>query len=127
MDDPAVTDPDPVQMERMARTLEGSGRYRILRPLAPRVLEHYPADDGPQGSGTRLGMFLDLETTGLSAAKDEIIEFGIVPFVYTLEGKILARWNRLAACASRPAPSPPDHVADRHHARDGGRAECYGG
>lgn len=36
-------DPAPEQMEHMARTLEGTGRYRVLRPLAPRVLDHYPA------------------------------------------------------------------------------------
>lgn len=110
MDDPAVTDPDPMQMERMARTLEGSGRYRILRPLAPRVLADYPAEDGAQG-GTRLGMFLDLETTGLSAAKDEIIEFGIVPFVYTLEGEILGTLEPFSRLREPSCPIPPQITA----------------
>ncbi|ATU71715.1 DNA polymerase III polC-type [Gluconacetobacter sp. SXCC-1] len=111
MDDPVMTDPDPMQMERLARTLEGSGRYRVLRPLTPRVLAQYPAGGDAQGGGTRLGMFLDLETTGLSAAKDEIIEFGIVPFVYTLEGKILGTLEPFSRLREPSCPIPPQITA----------------
>lgn len=96
----------PDQMEHMATTLEGTGRYRVLRPLAPRVLAEYPPD-----AGTRLGMFLDLETTGLSAVKDEIIEFGIVPFVYTLDGQILGSLEPFSRLREPSRPIPPQITA----------------
>ncbi|MBV1823682.1 3'-5' exonuclease [Komagataeibacter oboediens] len=95
-------DPTPDQMEHMARTLEGTGRYRVLRPLTPRTLSEYPKE-----AGTRLGMFLDLETTGLSAARDEIIEFGIVPFVYTLDGRILGALEPFSRLREPSCPIPP--------------------
>lgn len=34
-----MTELTPERMEHMATTLEGSGRYRVLRPLAARVLD----------------------------------------------------------------------------------------
>ncbi|MGS0648239.1 3'-5' exonuclease [Komagataeibacter melomenusus] len=101
-----MTELTPDQMEHMATTLEGTGRYRVLRPLAPRVLAEYPPE-----AGTRLGMFLDLETTGLSAVKDEIIEFGIVPFVYTLDGRILGSLEPFSRLREPTRPIPPQITA----------------
>ncbi|QHC35499.1 3'-5' exonuclease [Komagataeibacter xylinus] len=101
-----MTELTPDQMEHMATTLEGTGRYRVLRPLTPRVLTGYPPE-----AGTRLGMFLDLETTGLSAAKDEIIEFGIVPFVYTLDGQILGSLEPFSRLREPSRPIPPQITA----------------
>ncbi|WP_130730685.1 3'-5' exonuclease [Komagataeibacter xylinus] len=101
-----MTELTPDQMEHMATTLEGTGRYRVLRPLAPRVLAEYPPE-----AGTRLGMFLDLETTGLSAVKDEIIEFGIVPFVYTLDGRILGSLEPFSRLREPSRPIPPQITA----------------
>ncbi|MCE2575383.1 3'-5' exonuclease [Komagataeibacter sp. FNDCR2] len=101
-----MTELTPERMEHMATALEGSGRYRVLRPLAARVLEAYPPEPG-----TRLGMFLDLETTGLNAAKDEIIEFGIVPFVYTLEGRILGSLEPFSRLREPSCPIPAQITA----------------
>ncbi|BAE50877.1 DNA polymerase III epsilon subunit and related 3'-5' exonuclease [Paramagnetospirillum magneticum AMB-1] len=69
--------------EKMAVALEATGQYRVLRKLIPRQ-NLVPHD----GSKTRLGIFIDLETTGLDPAKDEIIELAMVPFVYGLDGRI---------------------------------------
>lgn len=67
----------------MAATLEATGRYRVLRRLERRrFIEH------PNGSETRLGLFLDVETTGLDPINDEIIELAMVPFTYGLDGRI---------------------------------------
>ena len=58
-------------------TLEETGDYRVLRRLTPRA-----AVPAPAGEDLRTAIFLDLETTGLDPARDEIIEIALVPFTY---------------------------------------------
>ena len=72
-------------LEAMARTLEASGTYRVLRRLAPHI-----AVEPPPGLVTRQGLVVDVETTGLDASRHEIIELAIVPFTYGLDGRIYA-------------------------------------
>lgn len=76
--------PGPHDLEAMAQALEASGDYRVLRRLAPRAGRHAAA-----GHVTRLGLFVDVETTGLDPARDEIIELAMVPFIYDLAGEVL--------------------------------------
>ncbi|MXP66150.1 hypothetical protein E0493_22745 [Roseomonas sp. M0104] len=66
-------------------TLEASGRYRVLRRIAPR-----PAHACPPGVSARLGLLLDLEITGLDPAQDEIIAFAMLPFTYGLDSTLAA-------------------------------------
>ncbi|HQR88707.1 MAG TPA: exonuclease domain-containing protein, partial [Caulobacter sp.] len=66
----------------MARTLEASGTYRVLRRLSPHVTVAPPS-----GQLTRQGLVVDVETTGLDAARHEIIELAMVPFTYGLDGQ----------------------------------------
>lgn len=70
-------------LEEMAAALDASGRYRVLRRL-----EHRSFVTPPDGSPTRLGLFLDVETTGLDPARHEVIELAMVPFSYSLDGHI---------------------------------------
>lgn len=72
-------------LEAVARELEASGRYRVLRlvNLAACLAEC-------DGSPTRLGMFLDIESTGLDPLTCEAIELAIIPFEYRLDGAIVA-------------------------------------
>jgi DNA polymerase-3 subunit epsilon len=68
----------------MAAALEATGAYRILRKLSPRSVIH-PA---PEGAQLRTALFVDVETTGLDAARHEIIELAMVPFTYGRDGTI---------------------------------------
>ncbi len=67
----------------MAKILEASGSYRVIRKLEQRTHFNVP-DTSPQ----RVGLFVDVETTGLDSFKDEIIELAMVPFTYADDGRI---------------------------------------
>jgi DNA polymerase-3 subunit epsilon len=73
----------PAELHAMAAALEASGEYKVLRKLTPRTTI-LP----PDGSPTRRGLFVDVETTGLDATRDEIIEVAMVPFTYGLDGRV---------------------------------------
>ncbi|KXV69663.1 DNA polymerase III subunit epsilon [Acetobacter malorum] len=91
-----------MSLENLARTLERSGDYRVLRRLRPRWLEAMP-----EGRRVRKGLFLDLETTGLDAAFDEIIEIGMVPFAYTLDGGLIGVLPAFSRLREPSVPVPP--------------------
>ncbi len=67
----------------MAKALEASGQYRVLRRLAQRR-GRPPSDGNP----TKTALFVDVETTGLDPSRDEVIELAMVPFTYGLDGQI---------------------------------------
>ncbi len=69
--------------DEMVRELEATGSYRVLRKLAPRTnINTY------DGDGNRTALFVDVETTGLDPAIDEIIALAMVPFSYSGDGRI---------------------------------------
>jgi DNA polymerase-3 subunit epsilon len=90
--------------EEMAKTLEATGDYRVLRRLSPRTSLKA---DGP----TRLGLFVDVETTGLDPARDEIIELAMVPFTYSLSGEVLEVHQAFQSYREPSVPIAPEITA----------------
>jgi DNA polymerase-3 subunit epsilon len=70
--------------ETAAQMLEATGDYRVLRRLHPRpiVVSRAPHQ------GEKIGVILDTETTGLDHTRDEVIELGMVAFLYDGDGRI---------------------------------------
>jgi DNA polymerase-3 subunit epsilon len=101
-----MTKPDPASLEAMAAALEASGQYRVLRRLRPSA-SRPDAGDAP----TRLGLFVDVETTGLDPARDEIIELAMVPFTYGLDGVVHAIGKPFQAFQQSSEPIPPEITA----------------
>lgn len=86
----------------MAEILRTSGLYRVQKRLEPRrfVTE-------PDGAATRLGLFVDVETTGLDPYKDEVIELAMVPFTYGLDGRIYEIHDVFERFQEPSGPIPP--------------------
>jgi DNA polymerase III subunit epsilon len=94
----AIEHQDP---EKLAARLEANGGYRILRRVTPRTHFH-----PPDGTPTRRGIFLDVETTGLDSASDEIIELAMVPFEFSDDGRIFTIHPSFGALRDPGRPIP---------------------
>lgn len=91
-------------LEAMSAELEGSGQFRVLRKLqSPSVVE--PA------AGTRMGLFVDVETTGLDPRRHEIIELAMAPFFYLPDGEIVGVGQPFSRLRQPSEPIPPEITA----------------
>lgn len=92
------------ELERMALRLEQSGEYRVLRRFRPRPVY----DEVDPDEASRVGMFLDVETTGFDAARDKVIELAMVPFTYTEDGRIHQVFKPFSALEDPGMPIPKE-------------------
>ncbi|WFU50737.1 3'-5' exonuclease [Sinorhizobium terangae] len=93
----------PLDDESMARLLEESGSYRVLRKLVGRRIV-----DIPRAGFPRIGVIVDTETTGLDHSKDEIIEIGAVAFTFDDEGNIGDVTGVYGGLQQPTVPIPPE-------------------
>ncbi|WP_247459248.1 3'-5' exonuclease [Bradyrhizobium sp. 62] len=70
-----VLSEDTETPETMACMLEATGNYKILRRLVPRTAE-------PRPTAGRIGLIIDLETTGLDTTRNEVLEIAAIKFGY---------------------------------------------
>ncbi|MES0183240.1 3'-5' exonuclease [Mesorhizobium sp. C386A] len=73
----------PGTEDDLVQLLEDTGRFKVLRKLVPR-----PIIDRASSRFPRLAVLVDVETTGLNHACDEVIEIGAVAFTYDDAGMI---------------------------------------
>ncbi|MGO1163193.1 3'-5' exonuclease [Brucella pseudogrignonensis] len=88
----------------MVQRLKESGRYRILQRLDPPTT----VANADKIAFPRLGVVVDTETTGLSAAQEEIIEIGAVAFRYADDGSIGDVCATFGALQEPSKPIPAD-------------------
>jgi len=94
---------EEVNLAAMAETLAKSGDYRVLRRLIPRT-----EFASFEGQTTRTGIMLDVETTGLDTAKDEVIELAMVKFTYLPDDRIAQITNIFSSFNEPQNPIPAE-------------------
>lgn len=92
-------------LETLAATLDASPDYRVLRRFVPPARYH----EG-DGSPTARGVVVDVETTGLDAARDRIIEFCGVPFEFEKESGRILGVGEAVSCLEDPGRPIPAEV-----------------
>jgi DNA polymerase-3 subunit epsilon len=90
----------PADLELMASVLETTGDYRVLRRLRSGIVETASTES------MRRGVFVDVETTGLNAMKDEIIELAMLPFRYDRNDRVVAVDSPFVAYRDPGMPIP---------------------
>jgi DNA polymerase-3 subunit epsilon len=90
--------------EEIARALEATGNFRVLRRIRPTLSLCEP----PTGERTFVGVVLDVETTGLDTANAEVIELGMIKFEYGRDGTVYRVTGTFSRLRQPSTPIPPE-------------------
>ena len=96
---------EATSLEAAAARLEGHSDYRVLRRLGD---DPHSAEAGPV---FRRGLYVDVETTGIDARTERIIELAMVLFGYDAEGRITGIEERFDQFEDPGRPIPPEITA----------------
>jgi DNA polymerase III subunit epsilon len=101
----------------MAALLDGTPTYRVLRAVEP------PTRLAGTPPGARVGVYLDLETTGLDPSVDAVIQLGMVRFAYR-DDEVLGMLDEIEAFEDpgRPIPEAVTRLTGIDDAMVAGRA-----
>jgi DNA polymerase-3 subunit epsilon len=97
---------DEIDLAAIAEMLARSPNYRVLRKLTPRT-----DFASSEGQATKVGILLDVETTGLNTAQDEIIELAMVKFDYLPDDRI-ARVTDVFSSFNEPSNPIPAEIIE---------------
>ena len=101
-----------INLAEIAEVLAQSSDYRVLRKLVPR--DNFAESEGQE---TRTGILLDVETTGLNTAQDEVIELAMVKFTYLPDDRIAAVTDMFSSF-NEPSIPIPEEVGELTHITD---------
>lgn len=96
---------DEASLEATAARLDAHPDYRVLRRLGD---DPSTPDAGPV---FRRGLYVDVETTGVDARGDRIIELAMVLFGYDAEGRVTGVEERFDQFEDPGRPIPPEITA----------------
>lgn len=94
------------EFERAAALLESSDEYRVLRRLRPLPR----LDPSRFDASIKQGTFVDVETTGLDPATEEIVDLAMVNFWYS-NGRVLGLGDCFKALRDPRRPIPPPVIS----------------
>ena len=90
-----------IDLKKLASILSKSNQYRVTEKY--QKPEYYNIADA---SDKLIGVFLDVEATGLSYATDKMIELGLVKFEYTEDGRIFRLLDEFSGYQDPGLPIP---------------------
>ena len=94
-------------IEEMIKTINSTGDHRVISRFKP-INCYNESDDNHQKS---IGIFLDIETTGVDVTTDKITELALVPFEYGLDGRVYKVLEPYVGFQDPKFPIPENIVA----------------